>query len=112
MLLLVTVVREKCKKETETGETIGFFCHIFVIGEISIGEEARLAKLMPQLRKTKKVFANFPRAEDRAIFEDLRLQGQGLGQELEASRPRPRTSKCVLEDVLEAKDVRVDSTSG
>ena len=31
---------------------------------------------------------------------------------LEASRPRPRTSKCVLEDVLEAKDVLEDSTSG
>ena len=27
-------------------------------------------------------------------------------------RPRPRTSKCVLEDVLEAKDVLEDSTSG
>ena len=26
-------------------------------------------------------------------------------------RPRPRTSKCVLEDVLEAKDVLEDSTS-
>ena len=48
-----------------------------------------------------------PRAEDRAIFEDLRLRGQGQG--LEASRPR--TSKCVLEDVLEAKDVLEDSTS-
>ena len=31
---------------------------------------------------------------------------------LEASRPRPRTSKCVFEDVLEAKDVLQDSTSG
>ena len=28
------------------------------------------------------------------------------------SRPRPRTSKSVLEDVLEAKDVLEDSTSG
>ena len=28
-----------------------------------------------------------------------------------ASKPRPRTSKCVLEDVLEAKDVLEDSTS-
>ena len=41
-----------------------------------------------------------PRAEDRAIFEDLRLRGQGQG--LEASRPRPRTSKCVLEDSTSA----------
>ena len=34
---------------------------MFVIGEVSIGEEDRLAKPMLQLRKTKKVFANFPR---------------------------------------------------
>ena len=41
-------------------------------------------------------------------------RGQGNFQGLEASRPRPspRTSKCVLEDVLEAKDVLEDSTSG
>ena len=49
-------------------------------------------------------------------------QGQGNFRRLEASRPRiwpsrprPRTSKCVLEDVLEdvleAKDVFEDSTS-
>ena len=36
---------------------------------------------------------------------------QGNFQGLEASRPRSRTSKCVLEDVLEAKDVIEDSTS-
>ena len=35
--------------------------------------------------------------------------GHGNFQGLEASRPR--TSKCVLEDVLEAKDVLEDSTS-
>ena len=28
------------------------------------------------------------------------------------SRPRPRTSKCVLKDVLEAKNVLEDSTTG
>ena len=38
-------------------------------------------------------------------------RGQGNFRGLEASRPRPRTSKCVLEDVLEAKDVFEDSTS-
>ena len=37
--------------------------------------------------------------------------GQGIFRGLEASRPRPRTSKCVLEDVLEAKDILEDSTS-
>ena len=39
-------------------------------------------------------------------------RGQANFRGLEASRPRPRTSKCVLEDVLEAKDVLEDSTSG
>ena len=37
------------------------FCHIFVISEMSLGGEARLAKPMHQLRKTKTIFANFPR---------------------------------------------------
>ena len=39
------------------------FWHIFVIGEISIGEVPGppLTTPMLQLRKTKKVFANFPR---------------------------------------------------
>ena len=37
-------------------------------------------------------------------------RGQGNFRGLEASRPR--TSKCVLEDVIEAKDVLKDSTSG
>ena len=38
-------------------------------------------------------------------------RGQGNYRVLEASRLRPRTSKCVLEDVLNAKDVLEDSTS-
>ena len=38
-------------------------------------------------------------------------RGQGNFRGIEASRPRPRSSKCVLEDVLEAKDVLEDSTS-
>ena len=38
-------------------------------------------------------------------------RGQSNFRGLEASRPRPRTSKCVLKDVLEAKDVLEDSTS-
>ena len=54
-----------------------------------------------------------------AIFKILTIpkivlsssRGQGNFRGLEASRPRPRTSKCVLEDVLEAKDVLEDSTS-
>ena len=38
-------------------------------------------------------------------------RGQANFRGLEASRPRLRTSKCVLEDVLKAKDVLEDSTS-
>ena len=38
-------------------------------------------------------------------------QGQANFRGLQVSRPRPRTSKCVLEDVLKAKDVLEDSTS-
>ena len=37
-------------------------------------------------------------------------QGQADFRELEALRPRPRTSKCVLEEVFEAKDVLENST--
>ena len=37
--------------------------------------------------------------------------GQGNFRRPKASRPMPRTSKCILEDVLEAKDVLEDSTS-
>ena len=39
-------------------------------------------------------------------------RGQANFRGLEASRPRPRTSKSVLKDVLQAKDVLEDSTSG
>ena len=55
----------------------------------------------------------------QALHEILTIQklvlsssrGQTNFRGLEASKPRPRTSNCVLEDVLEAKDVLEDSTS-
>ena len=55
----------------------------------------------------------------QAIYKISKIQkivlsssrGQGNFRRLEASKPRPRTSKCVLEDVLKAKDVLEDSTS-
>ena len=46
----------------------------------------------------------------KIVLSSSRAQGSFRG--LEASRPRPRTSKFVLEDVFEAKDVLDDSTSG
>ena len=71
----------------------------------------------PLLEETKKkVFADFPQGFWRfpTKFSDSKIvlsssRGQGNFRELEASRPR--TSSCVLEDVLKAKDVLEDSTS-
>ena len=99
LLISYTVVSEKCQKETETEETIGFFATFLSSVKFQSGG-APAPLLLPtpmlQVRKTKKVFANFPRgfwrfptkfqpfkkyccprAEDKAIFEDLRLRGQG-----------------------------------
>ena len=61
---------------------------------------------MLQLRKTKNVFANFPQGFWRFPTKFQRLKknsavpsrGQGNFRGLEALTPRPRTSKCVLED--------------
>ena len=55
----------------------------------------------------------------QALYKVLTIQkivlfssrGQGNFWGLEVSRPRPRTSKCILEDVLKAKDVLEDSNS-
>ena len=74
-----------------------------------------MAKPMLQLRKTKKVFANFPRGFWRFSNKISTVQkivlsssrGQGNFRGPKSSRPMPRTSKCVLE----AKDVLEDSTS-
>ena len=38
-------------------------------------------------------------------------RGQANFRGLGASRPRPRTAKCIVDEVLEAKDVLKDSTS-
>ena len=76
-------------------------------------------------RSTQKFFKRSPKKNVfqknfQALYKILTIQkivlsssrGQANFRGLEASRPRPRTSKCVLEDVLEAKDVLEDSTSG
>ena len=57
---------------------------------------------------------NFQALHKILTFQNIVLsssRGQANFRGLEASRPRPRTSKSVLEDVLEAKDVLEDSTS-
>ena len=75
-------------------------------------------------RSSQKFFKRSPRTNAfQKIFQPLHKiltyqkivlsssRGQANFRGLEASRPRPRTSKSVLEDVLEAKDVLEDSTS-
>ena len=75
-------------------------------------------------RSSQKFFRRSPRKNVfqkifQAIHKILTIQkillsssrGQANFRGLEASRPRPRTSKCVLKDVFEAKDVLEDSTS-
>ena len=88
-------------------------------------------KCSPKKKKKKKVFTKIFQAISTKIrfpkifqplhkiltFQKIVLsssRGQANFRGLEASRPRPRprTSKSVLEDVLEAKDVLEDSTSG
>ena len=61
MLLLVTVANEKCLKETETEETVGFFGTFLLLVKFQLGggDQGTLATPMLRLRK-KKVFANFP----------------------------------------------------
>ena len=67
----------------------------------------------------KKVFADFlqgfwcfPRNFNGSKIMLSSSRGQDNFRGLKASRPRSRTSKFVLEDALEAKDVLKDSTSG
>ena len=58
----------------------------------------------------RKVSCVFQRNFNGSIIVLSLSRGQGNFRGFEASRPRPRTSKCVLEDVLEAKDVLEDFT--
>ena len=91
------------------------FCHIFVIGEISIGGGPFAYTYAPSEENKKGVrkfsarflaFSNEISTVQKLVLSSSRGQGNFRG--LEASRPRPRTSKCVLE----TKDVLEDFTSG
>ena len=81
-------------------------------------------KLKKKKRSSQKFFKRSPlKNVFQTIFQGLHKiltfqkivlyssRGQANFRGIEASRPRPRTSNCVLEDVLEAKDVLEDSTS-
>ena len=72
----------------------------------------------PQKNVFRKIFQALHRilTIQKIVLSSSRVQAnfRGLGASRPRtwpSRPRPRTSKCVLEDVLEAKDVLEDSTS-
>ena len=119
------------QKKNETEETNRLFCHVFVIGEVSIGEgpgppaspgyaNAPIEKIKNGVRKFSArflVFYNKISTVKKIVLFSSRGQGNFRGPK--ASRPRPRiggfeakarTWKSVLEDVLEAEDVLEDST--
>ena len=88
------------------------------------GDLQKKKKKKKKKRSSQKFFKRSPRKNAfQKIFQPLHKiltfqnivlsssRGQANFRGLEASRPRPRTSKSVLEDVLEAKDVLEDSTS-
>ena len=64
------------------------------------------------LQISRKVSGVFQRNFNGSKIVLYSSRGQANFRGLEALRPRPRTSKCILEDVLDAKDVLEDSTSG
>ena len=94
-------------------------CSKFFSGEKGLKNFFFRRSLLEETKKRflqifRKVSGVFPRNFNGSIIVLSLSRGQGDFRGLEASRPgpRPRTSKCVLEDVLEAKDVLEDSTSG
>ena len=123
-----TVVSEKCKKKNWNWRNNRLFCHIFLIGEISIegarppapplgyahalSEENKkgLRKFSPRFL----AFSNEISTAQKILLSSSRGRGNFRGLEASRprqrtwpSRPRPRTSKCVLE----ANDILKDSTS-
>ena len=116
------------KKETETEETIGFFVTFLSLVKFQLRTGRTpcpppLGHAYAPSEENKKgarkfsakflAFSNKISTVQKTVLSSSRGQGNFRG--LEAlrprtwpSRPRPRTSKCVLE----AKDVLKDSTSG
>ena len=79
----------------------------------------KLFQAMPQKNVFQKIFQALHKilTIQKILLSSSREQANFRGLEASRprtwpSRPRPRTSKCVLEDVLDAKDVLEDSTSG
>ena len=84
------------------------FCHIFVISEITIrgglppSPCLRLCSNWGKQKRCSQIFCEvsgvFQRNFNCSKIVLSSSRGQGNFRGLEASRPRPRTSKCVLED--------------
>ena len=97
--------------------------------EAKAKDQGHKAKCSPKKKKKRSSQKFFKRSPLKNVFQKIfqalhkiltfqkivlsSSRGQANFRGLEASRPRPRprTSKSVLEDVLEAKDVLEDSTS-
>ena len=90
--------------------------------EAKAKDQGHKRKCSPKKRSSQKFFKRSPQKDVfQKIFQALpkiltiqkivlsSSRGQANSRGLEASRPRLRTSKSVLEDVLEAKDVLKDS---
>ena len=114
ILLLVTVVNEKCQKETETEEAVSFFGTFLLLVKFQLGGGGFpgppfLGYAYAPIEENKKgvrkfsvrflAFSNKISTVQKIVLSSSRGHGNFRG--LEASRPMPRTSKCVLE----AKDV-------
>ena len=105
-------------KRTKTEETIGFFVTFLSLVKLQLGGACLppLAYAYAPIEENKKgvrkfsarflAFSNEISTVQKIVLSSSRGQGNFRG--LEASRPRPRTLKCVLK----AKDVLEDSTSG
>ena len=103
-------------KETETEETIGFFVTFLSMVKFQLGRGRTpcphpLGYAYAPSEENKKGTCKFSAkflafSNETSTVQGIVLsssQGQGNFQELEASRPRPRTWKCVLEDFTSVK---------
>ena len=102
LLISYTVVSEKCNKETETEETVGFFGTFLSLVKFQLEEgpcPPPPAYAYAPIEKNKKgvrkfsarflAFSNEISTVQKIVLSSSR--GQGNFRELEASRPRPRT---------------------
>ena len=113
--------KRKCSPKKQTKKKV--FTKIFQAISKKQKTKKKVFTKIFQAISTKNVFQKIFQALHKILTIQKILLSSSRGQAnfrgLEASRPwtwpsrpRPRTSKCVFEDVPEAKDVLEDSTSG